>query len=303
MKRVLSLIVNPAHGHASDALRAAMERVGTLLAKEGHILDWKTLSTGEAVETIFETSEENLDHVRAHLPPLLHDLPVDRALLPPDQRRKALFLADMDSTMIMIECIDELADYAGVKDQVAKVTEAAMRGELDFAASLRARVALLSGLNADVLEACYTERVRITPGAETLVKTMTAHGTHTVLVSGGFTFFTGRIAARLGFDEHIANRLDIRDGRFTGEVLPPISDANTKLATLEDRRSKMQLTKHQTLAVGDGANDVPMIHAAGLGIAFRAKEKAVQAADVALSHTDLGAVLFLQGYSRPEFAA
>jgi phosphoserine phosphatase len=212
-------------------------------------------------------------------------------------RRKALLIADMDSTMIQCECIDELADYAGFKAQVAAVTEAAMRGELDFESALDARVALLAGMDVAVLDQCRRERVRLMPGAQALVRTMAAHGAKTLLVSGGFTAFTVPVAAEIGFAASHANTLEIADSRLTGTVRRPIVDAAAKRAHLIGAGVAL----HATLAVGDGANDIPMLEAAGLGIAYHAKPKAAAAADAAVRHGDLTVLLRAQGYKRGEW--
>ncbi len=213
-------------------------------------------------------------------------------------RRKALIIADMDSTMIECECIDELADYAGLKAQVATVTEAAMRGELDFEAALDARVALLAGMDAGMIDRCRAERVRLTPGATTLVRTMAAHGAHSILISGGFTAFARPVAAAIGFAEVHANTLIVADGRLTGKVARPIVDAGAKRAAL----LAAGIDLAATLAVGDGANDIPMLEAAGLGIAYHAKPKAAAAADAAVHHGDLTVLLRAQGFVRADWS-
>jgi phosphoserine phosphatase len=213
-------------------------------------------------------------------------------------RRKSLIIADMDSTMIQCECIDELADYAGLKARVAAVTEAAMRGELDFEAALDARVALLAGMDAAVIDQCRRERVRLTPGARTLVGTMAAHGAHTILISGGFTAFARPVAAEIGFVQVHANTLRIAAGRLTGHVERPIIDAAAKRATLLAARVPLPAT----LAVGDGANDIPMLQAAGLGIAYHAKPKTAAAAHAAVRRGDLTVLLRAQGYARRDWA-
>lgn len=234
---------------------------------------------------------------RAALEALPFDVVAQPAAMP---RRKRLLVADMDSTMIQCECIDELADYAGLKPQVAAITERAMRGELDFAAALDARVALLAGLEVAVLDQCLRERVRATPGARTLVMTMRAHGGRAVLISGGFTAFTMPVAAMLGFDRQVANVLDARDGRLTGTVARPIVDAATKRATLLAEAGD---DLPASLAVGDGANDAPMLAAAGLGVAYRAKPAAAAAAHAAVRHGDLATLLWAQGYRRADWHA
>jgi phosphoserine phosphatase len=226
---------------------------------------------------------------------------VDVVMQPADARRKRLFLADMDSTMIGQECIDELADKAGLKDKVAAITERAMRGEIAFEPALRERVALLRGLPIGAIQEVLVERIRLTPGARTLVRTMRSRGAYTCLVSGGFTHFTGPVAAMIGFDEHRANRLVVEDGRLTGEVEEPILGREAKLEALSDLRRRLQLASADTLAVGDGANDLAMLGEAGLGVAYRAKPAVAAAAHARLEHADLTGLLFAQGYRRTEF--
>lgn len=238
---------------------------------------------------------------RAAVEAALGDALVDVIVQPEAHRRRRMLVADMDSTMITIECIDELADYAGVKAHVAQVTEAAMRGELDFEQALDGRVALLKGLPESVLQLCYDERVRFTPGGKALIGTMNAHGALTVLVSGGFTFFVDRVAATLGFRLAKANVLDIADGALTGIVHRPIVTAEVKRRTLLDEAVSRGIAPADCLAVGDGANDIPMIEAAGLGVAFHAKPKTQAAANAAIRHGDLSALLFAQGYRRADW--
>ena len=216
-------------------------------------------------------------------------------------RAKALLVADMDSTMITVECIDELADYAGIKPRIAEVTERAMRGELDFAAALDARVALLDGLDESAIDRCLAERVRIMPGAKALVRTMRARGAHTVLVSGGFTRFAEPVAAEIGFDRAIANRLVIAEGRLSGKVEKPIVDSSTKETTLLGAIAEHGLAPEATLAVGDGANDLAMIRRAGLGVAYHAKPIVAAAAGARIDHGDLTALLWAQGIGRRDW--
>ncbi len=225
----------------------------------------------------------------------------DVIVQPAANRRKKLLVADMDSTMITVECIDELADYAGIKAEIAAVTEAAMRGELDFAEALDARVALLRDLDASAIDRCRAERVTLMPGAKALIRTMKAHGARTVLVSGGFTVFAEPVAAEIGFDVAIANRLGIAGDRLDGLVTKPIVDAATKLATIEAERMALGLGTAETMAVGDGANDIPMIQAAGLGVAYHAKPRTAAAAGARIDHGDLTALLWAQGYARREW--
>jgi phosphoserine phosphatase len=225
----------------------------------------------------------------------------DANLVPAAGRRKRMLIADMDSTIIGVECIDELADFAGLKPEVAAITEAAMRGELDFEAALVARVALLKGLPAAVLEACYDQRVRLNPGARVLVRTMAALGADTALVSGGFSYFTERVAAAAGFARHQANALLIADGVLTGEVGRPILGRQAKLAALRAGAAAAGIGPDAVLAVGDGANDLDMVRAAGLGVAYHAKPALAAAADARLERSDLTALLALQGIAEREW--
>jgi len=224
---------------------------------------------------------------------------VDVVVQPAAGREKKLLVADMDSTMITVECIDELADYAGIKAQVAAVTEAAMRGELDFEGALDARVALLAGLDEGAIDRCLAERVTIMPGAKALVRTMRARGARCVLVSGGFTRFAEPVGAEIGFDRVIANRLLVEGGTLTGTVARPIVGAATKEATLREEAGALPLAR--TLAVGDGANDLPMIRAAGLGVAYHAKPVVAAAAAARIEHGDLSALLWAQGIARRDW--
>jgi phosphoserine phosphatase len=218
-----------------------------------------------------------------------------------DNRKKMLIISDMDSTMITVECIDELADYAGIKPQIAEITERAMQGELDFTQALRARVKLLAGLDEAVIARCLEERVKAMPGAQTLVRTMAAWGAHTVLISGGFTHFAAPVAKQIGFAEAFANQLEFAKGALTGEVSGQIVDAMVKRAQLEASALEHGLTYAQVLAVGDGANDIPMIEAAGLGVSYHAKPKAEAAADFAIRHNDLTAILYAQGVRKQDW--
>ncbi len=226
---------------------------------------------------------------------------VDVVVQPAEGREKALIVADMDSTMITVECIDELADYAGIKAQIAEVTEAAMRGELDFAEALDARVALLKGLGAEAIDRCLAERVKLMPGARTLVQTMKARGATAILVSGGFTRFAEPVGAQIGFDRVIANELLIADGVLTGAVTKPIVDSSTKEVTLLGAMAELGLDASATLAVGDGANDLAMIRKAGLGVAYHAKPIVAAAAGARIDHGDLTALLYAQGIARADW--
>jgi phosphoserine phosphatase len=229
--------------------------------------------------------------------------PLDVVIQRDDEyRRKKLLVADMDSTMIGQECIDELADYVGLKEHVAAITERAMRGEIAFVPALRERVALLKGLPPSTIEEVIRERIRLTPGARTLIATMRANGAYTCLVSGGFTAFTSRIAAMIGFDEQRANTLMVdADGRLAGSVAEPVLGREAKRETLLELARARRLRPEQALAVGDGANDIPMIEAAGLGVAFHGKPAVAAAAAARIDHGDLTALLYAQGYRREEF--
>lgn len=226
---------------------------------------------------------------------------VDVVVQPVEGRAKQLLVADMDSTMITVECIDELADYAGIKPQIAAITERAMRGELDFEAALDARVALMRGLDEAAIDRCRAERVTLMPGARTLVRTMRARGATAVLVSGGFTRFAEPVAAEIGFNRAIANVLEIADAHLTGTVARPIVGAAAKKATLLDYRASLGLSEAATLAVGDGANDLSMIEVAGLGVAYHAKPIVAAAAGARIDHNDLTALLWAQGIPRAEW--
>jgi phosphoserine phosphatase len=245
-------------------------------------------------------------------PPALPDMATVRAALdgaavdaiatPADGRRKGLLVADMDSTIVTGETLDELADFAGLKERIAAITARAMNGELDFKAALRERVAMLKGLPVDALERTW-ERVRLTPGARELVATMRAHGAYAALVSGGFSFFTSRVAALCGFDLHRSNTL-LDDGAvLLGRVAEPIQDRDSKLATLTELAAGRGLELSVTLAVGDGANDLDMLRAAGLGVAFHAKPIVAAEARARVDHGGLRALLFAQGYRAEEIVA
>ncbi|MHA1128032.1 MAG: phosphoserine phosphatase SerB [Alphaproteobacteria bacterium] len=233
---------------------------------------------------------------------LLAGTPVDVNIVPADNRRKKLLIADMDSTMIPVECIDELADFAGVKDHVSEITERAMRGELGFEASLRKRINLLKNLSESVLEQCYEDRISLNPGARTLVQTMNKLGAMTALVSGGFTYFTQRVAAEAGFQMNQANILLMQNAKLTGLVAEPILGQQAKLETMTALCNKGGFTATDVLAVGDGANDAAMVGAAGLGVAYRAKPVLAEIATARLYHSDLTALLALQGIPEAEYA-
>lgn len=256
------------------------------------------LSGWESAEWIYDSVDGEL---RQEAAAAVAELPVDWALVPLMQRRKRLLVADMDSTIINVECLDELADFAGLKAEIAAITERAMRGELEFEPALRERVGKLKGLALDALQRCYDERVTLNPGAETMVRTMAMHGARCVLVSGGFAFFTSRVAARAGFHDNRANVLLDDGAALTGQVQEPILGRAAKLAALQEETAAIGAGADATLAIGDGANDLAMIKASGLGVAYRAKPIVAAEAHARIDHTSLETALFFQGYRREEF--
>lgn len=264
--------------------------------------DFAWLAEGVAAETILPGPPADHVALEAELRAALAGTPVDIAIVAKAHRRKQLLVADMDSTIIGQECIDELADYVGLRDEVSAITERAMLGELPFEAALRERVALLRGLKETVVDEILGARITLNPGAATLVQTMRAHGAYAALVSGGFTSFTGPVAERAGFNEHHANTLIVEDGQLTGRAAEPIRGREAKLEALIALAAARGLPMEATMAVGDGANDLAMIDAAGLGIAYHAKPAVAAAADIRIDHGDLTALLYLQGYRREEFA-
>ena len=296
LSHVATLICNP----QAPALATAMvERARSVLP---HAAPARWLAPEIAADIAF-AGEAPFDRAKtlATLGEALDGAPVDIVVQPAEGRRKALFVADMDSTIIGQECIDELADLVGLKARVSAITERAMRGEIAFEPALRERVALLAGLDASVVADVIKNRITLTPGAKTLVRTMRANGAYTALVSGGFTAFTGVIADMVGFHENRANVLIAENGKFAGRVQDPILGADAKLASLRQLRDDRALAETATLAAGDGANDLPMLCAAGLGVAFHAKPAVAAAASARIDHGDLTAVLFAQGYARDEF--
>lgn len=286
---VLCLIANP----ADPALDAAI--VNRIHAAVGGEINWLTQRI--AAEIVKPKLGTALDAARD----ILAGRPVDVALVPLANRRKKLLIADMDSTMIDQECIDELADALGIKPQVAEITARAMNGELDFEAALRTRVALLKGLPLKQMEEIRRERITFAAGGRALVQTMKTHGAFTSLVSGGFTFFADYIGKRIGFDEAMANILEVDGDVLAGTVRDPIVGREAKLSRLQTLAAFHDIPLAATLAVGDGANDLDMIKAAGLGVALHAKPVVAAEAQVKIDHGDLTALLYLQGYSDEEF--
>jgi phosphoserine phosphatase len=289
---VATLIADPSKKPLSEATldRAAQALNGVERRR------W--LDEGVAADLVFTG---NLKTKRAALEESLSGESIDVIVQPVAHRRKRLLVADMDSTLIGQECIDELAAVAGIGERVAAITERAMRGEVAFAPALRERVALLAGLPETVIGDVLKERITLNRGARTLVQTMRANGGHVAIVSGGFRQFTGAIRERIGADEDRANTFIIKGGKLTGEVIEPILGQDAKLSALREIAAALGLTLDDTLAVGDGANDLPMLQAAGLGIAYRAKPKVAAGADARVEHTDLSALLYAQGFARKDF--
>jgi len=295
MNNVATLIVNPETGlFASNTQKTVKDALIHAGLEAGESV-W--LSEGEAFDVHFTGDLQKAKHtLSAHFANTAVDIAVQNL----ENRKKSMLIADMDSTMIEVECIDEIAAELGLKDKVAPITEAAMRGELDFNAALKERVALLKGLGVEKLQHVYDTRITYTAGGQELIATMNLHGAHTVLISGGFTFFTDRVGAHLGFKETHANLLGVEGGKLSGSVEEPILNAEAKYNNLVRIRTARGLQASSVLAVGDGANDIPMMKEAGLGIAYHAKEKARDAADVAINHTSLKSLLFVQGYKASE---
>ncbi len=282
---VLCLIANPNDSELDPDLAAAV------VQQTGGDLNW--LNHAIACEIIEPKSTDALVLARE----IIGARKVDAAMVPTEHRRKQVLIADMDSTMIEQECIDELAAALGIKEQVAEITDRAMRGELDFEAALDTRVALLKGLERKIIEEVRREQITLAPGGRALVQTMKAYGAYTSLVSGGFTFFADFFAKRIGFDEAVANVLEFEGDRLTGTVQKPVVDKNTKRERLMVLASERNVPLSQTIAVGDGANDLDMISIAGFGVAMHAKPTVAAQAGLRIDHADLTALLYLQGYN------
>jgi phosphoserine phosphatase len=290
---VATLIANPSQPVLTDEVVAL---AATALGQE---TERSVLARGIAADLILPALAD-AKAIEGTLRQALDGRPIDIVVQPLATRRKRLFLADMDSTMIGQECIDELADYVGLKKEVSEITERAMRGEIAFEPALRERVALLKNLPVDVVDDIIEKRITLTPGGRVLVQTMRANGAYACLVSGGFTLFTGPIGAKIGFNEHRSNQLILEGEKLAGTVEEPILGREAKLATLIELRTRFGLARHETMAVGDGANDLAMLGEAGLGVAFRAKPAVAAAAHAQIDHADLSALLYAQGYRADE---
>jgi phosphoserine phosphatase len=291
---VATFVAAPSRPTLSDAFLASAAQV--VRATETRWLD-----AGIAADVFF--SEGEIQAVRARLDALAQERQADVIVQPVATRAKKLVIADMDSTLIGQECIDELAGAIGIGPRVADITERAMRGEIEFEGALRERVALLANLPISVIDEVLRDRITLNAGAKTLAATMRARGGYFAIVSGGFTPFTGEIARRIGAHEHRANTLEIDGERLTGRVVEPILGADAKLEALRDISGKLGAAPEQTMAVGDGANDLPMLRASGLGVAYYAKPKVAAAADARIRHADLTALLYAQGILRSEFVS
>lgn len=295
MDNVLTLIANPAEAILDDSTVLSVREALDTLHVETAPADW--LAAGQAVD--LSLGDADTYAVESCVRQTLSDAPIDIIVQKAYRRRKKLLIADMDSTIVIGETLDELAAYAGLKDEIAAITQRAMRGELDFAAALHERVAMLQGLDESYLHKTMAQ-VELSPGAKTLVSTMRAHGVNTALISGGFSFFTDQVRQQVGFHTSLGNQLQIIDGKLTGKVIPPIIDKDTKLNMLIDTAEQLGLGMSDTMAIGDGANDVPMLSAAGTGVAYHAHPVAREAARARLNHTDLTGALFVQGYRLEE---
>ncbi len=262
------------------------------------------LASDEAVDLKLDVEwnqKQALNDIKTKISDLLQDQPFDFALQASEHRRKKLLISDMDSTIISEECIDEIAHMAGIKPKIAAITERAMQGEIEFDAALRERVGLLKDLDTKALDTVISERLNLNKGARTLVQTMAANNAYCALVSGGFTFFTEKIAKLTGFHTTQANTLEIENDKLTGNVIPPILGSAAKKQALEQFINEQKISPEETLAVGDGANDLEMIKASGLGVAYYAKPIVAAEADASVNHTDLTTLLYMQGYKKSDF--
>jgi phosphoserine phosphatase len=300
MQYILTLITNPAILQLDDAV--INKAIMSIERKKAHIDNISFLSQNAAMDIFF--SEIEPEKAIEILTLKLEGIPVDFVVQANNgKRRKKLLISDMDSTIINQECIDEIADKLGLKAKVSEITERAMNGELDFKEALRERVGLLSGLPEEALLDVYQNNITLMSGAKELVRTMKKHGASAILVSGGFTFFTEKVAHSCGFDGQSANVLEINHGKLSGKVIEPILNSSKKLAALKEAAKTLGITPEDVIAVGDGANDLPMIKAAGMGVAYRAKPNVQQQVMAKINHTDLKSLLYIQGYKEAEIVS
>ncbi|WP_282159100.1 phosphoserine phosphatase SerB [Shimia thalassica] len=288
---IATLLTSPATPTLDPALVESLRN-----AWGGGDADW--LAVDEAAAFTLGTMPDNRWDVWADL----QNMGVDLVILPAEGQRKKMLLADMDSTMIQQECIDELADEAGVGDRVKDITARAMNGELDFEGALTERVGLLEGLDESVIDKVLNERITFMPGGATLLATMKANGAYAALVSGGFTAFTTKVAGELGFDENRANTLLVESGKLNGDVQRPILGREAKIQALKEITQRLGLGHDDVMAVGDGANDLGMLHLAGAGVALHAKPSVAAECDIRINFGDLTALLYIQGYNKSDFA-
>ena len=296
MDLVLTVVTPPGAGAFKLSLADAF---ASIAAKGKESRELSGPDDNMAMDVFFQA--EDVAAARDAIAAAVGDQRLDWCVQPVEHRRKRLLVADMDSTIINVECLDELADFAGLKAEIAAITERAMRGELEFEGALRERVGMLKGLAVTALQQAYDERVRLNPGARTLVRTMAANGARCVLVSGGFTYFTSRVAEAAGFHDNRANTLVEAGDALAGTVGEPILGREAKLAALQEEAAALGIGLAETLAIGDGANDLAMIEAAGLGVAYRAKPVVAAQADAKVDHGDLTALLYFQGYTAADF--
>lgn len=289
MEFVITLLADPKKWPLSEAFVQSMV---LSLASQGVVVQ-KTEWRAENIACGLFVSHLAFSTLNSITQAILADQPYDGIVQTVETRGKKLLISDMDSTMITVECIDELADFVGKKAEVSRITERAMNGELNFESALTERVALLAGMPEAVLQECYNERVKMMPGAKELLSSCKKKGGYTVLVSGGFTFFTSRVRSELGFDADFANELEVMNGKLTGKVKQPILGKEAKLKTLQDTCTKMNISPAEVLAIGDGANDLPMLMAAGLGVAYHAKPVVRAQANAQLNHCDLSVLCWL----------
>jgi phosphoserine phosphatase len=297
MKNVVTLITNPSDNKLSEII---INKAFIALEKSKRkIIDIAWLGENEACDIIFDGN--NLLEEANILSEKLKETKVDIIVQNNNNRKKKLLITDMDSTIIEQECIDEIANELGIKQQVAQITEQAMNGKIDFSESLRKRVALLKNLDETKLTEVYNNKISLMPGAKELVSTMKENGAYCVLVSGGFTFFTSKILHRLSFDEASANILEIKNKKLTGNVTEPVLDSSSKLDVLNKTIKKLNITSDDVIAVGDGANDIPMLKNSGIGIAFHAKPLVQEQLQYKINHTKLKSLLYIQGYKKTDF--